>query len=200
MQTRSLTEFFQEAERRWLRPLYAFCEEQFKAIHLPSHDHSHHLRVWIRARELLRALHDLNIQITAEDVEKILIAVFFHDVGMTVSIQKRHGIESKRICESFFKKSFLEIPVGFEEILDAIEQHDNKCYDINIIDKCFKKNTLSILSISDDLDAFGFIGVYRYAEIYSRRRIPVDKLAELVRNSLNMDLVYKILNQGMNGR
>ena len=35
----------------------------------------------------------------------------------------------------------------------------------------------AILNISDDLDAFGNIGVYRYTEIYHFRGIPADELA-----------------------
>ena len=35
---------------------------------------------------------------------------------------------------------------------------------------------LTILSVSDDLDAFGYIGIYRYTEIYLTRGIDPEKI------------------------
>ena len=39
-----------------------------------------------------------------------------------------------------------------------------------------RMNLLTILSVADDLDAFGFIGIYRYSEIYLTRGIDPEKI------------------------
>ena len=35
-----------EAEAEWLEILHAHAKEAFRSGMLPSHDHSHHMRVW----------------------------------------------------------------------------------------------------------------------------------------------------------
>jgi hypothetical protein len=68
-----------------------------------------------------------------------------------------------------------------DDILRAIELHDRK--DIQIYTS-FNEETppeiLGILSVADDLEAMGTIGIFRYAEIYLRRNIPLEALASRI--------------------
>ncbi len=60
-------------------------------------------------------------------------------------------------------------------VLEAIENHDNKEY-IDI----YRNDLLTVLSVADDLDAFGFIGIYRYMEIYLIRETDRNNLGLLI--------------------
>ena len=52
---------------------------------------------------------------------------------------------------------------------------------IKIIDnKIGRNDLLRILSVSDDLDAFGYIGIFRYSEIYLTRSVIPEKLGFLI--------------------
>jgi hypothetical protein len=64
-------------------------------------------------------------------------------------------------------------------VLEAIEHHDNKDYN----NKLLSNDLLTILSVSDDLDAFGFSGIFRYAEIYLTRGINPGKIGYLIREN-----------------
>ncbi|HBZ20410.1 MAG TPA: hypothetical protein DEO60_04715 [Bacteroidales bacterium] len=55
---------------------------------------------------------------------------------------------------------------------------------------------LKILSVADDLDAFGYIGIYRYLEIYIARNIRPEVIGEEIRkNALrrfqNFEIKYR---------
>ncbi len=176
-----LLSLLQDAEKRWVPIVCPFCEAKFNQCHLSSHNHLHHLRTWLRARELFEALYGAGVDIVASDVEASLIAVFFHDVGMTVTLGERHGCESKKICESFFRSHPSFRLDDMTAVFTAVEQHDNKEYKSAVYRrKIGIKNPLSILSVSDDLDAFGAIGVFRYAEIYLARGVVIPELSERV--------------------
>ncbi len=170
------------AEAAWLEPLQSHCRDIFKNTHLPSHDELHHSRVWNYARELLMQLAKSGVVMNEKDIEKLIIAVFFHDTGMSVTMQKDHGKISRKIAKDFLKdKNFS--PLELEEILDAVEHHDKKDYKSSEIDK--PGVTLqALLNISDDLDALSFIGAYRYAEIYLLRNTPVKDLSDAVLDNL----------------
>ena len=56
----------------------------------------------------------------------------------------------------------------FRGFLDAVLNHDNKEYPDS-----GKNDDLTILSVADDLDAFGFTGIYRFLEIYILRKVPM---------------------------
>ena len=68
-------------------------------------------------------------------------------------------------------------PPRFSEILGAIEEHDNKedkrC---SVIQPEASPGILDILTIADDLEALGIIGIYRYIEIYLTRNITLGNL------------------------
>ncbi len=72
-------------------------------------------------------------------------------------------------------------PGNFDEILRAIELHDRKD---ELIHRPFQRDTrpeiLTFLSVADDLEAMGIIGIYRYAEIYLRRGISLEELGDRI--------------------
>jgi len=171
-------------EQKWLKTLFKVCRDAFSDSFLPSHDETHHYRVWTIAIELIRELGAQNIYFSETDIEKIIIAVFFHDVGMSKNPDKEHGKISREICEDFFKKNQDKKIKGLNEIYEAIENHDDKEYKNNIHLHKDPKTLFSILSVSDDLDAFGIIGIYRYAEIFLMRNININELPDRVLDNI----------------
>ncbi len=169
-------------EARWLPRLYLACQAHFRDVKLPSHDHRHHLRVWLLAKELLAALaeHD---EISDELIEGVMIAVFFHDVGMSVTRAAQHGRESRNICERWLAEQRVSL-VNSREMLAAIEHHDDKSYTTQQA-RSERTRILPILAACDDSDAFGAVGVFRYAEIYLLRGIPAVELAAHVLPNLD---------------
>ncbi len=162
-------------ESKWLDILISFNQEKFKNVGLSSHNEEHHLRVWCFVKEIIKTL-NATITFNEKELESLIIATFFHDLGMVRTRDVSHGHESRRFCESFFSSNNFPRPDKFEETLKIIEKHDDKDY----------KNTdsqptlLSILAMADDLDAFGLIGAVRYAEIYLLRDIALDQLPQKV--------------------
>ncbi|MCK5170090.1 MAG: HD domain-containing protein [Bacteroidales bacterium] len=189
---KELKNYIQSAENKWLKQLYNYCEIIFTEKKVPSHDHTHHLRVWEYTKEILNSINN-SFEINYNLVESCLIASLFHDTGLIKTLDKNHGYESRNICENYFKNNNIEIPENFDEILYAIEKHDDKNY------KLYNNNPDSVLSIhcnADDLDAFGKIGVIRYTEIYLLRGINLDELPNLViknldKRFLNFEKTYK---------
>ena len=89
---------------------------------------------------------------------------------MSVDSGIKHGKYSKDLCARFL--AINNLPLNhYNEVLEAIENHDNKEY-INDADD----ELLTVLSVADDLDAFGFIGIYRYVEIYLIRETDLNSL------------------------
>jgi hypothetical protein len=134
---------------------------------LYSHDIDHHRRVWYYAKELLT-----EISAAGEDIDpglprKLIIASYLHDLGMSIDPGIRHGILSRELGKSFLKTNNLHESEYFD-VLNAIEHHDDKEYKTP---GSTNNQLLRILSAADDLDAFGFIGIYRYLEIYLVRGI-----------------------------
>jgi hypothetical protein len=142
---------------------------------LPSHGLDHHRRVWQYAKELLLLLSEYDIPTGNATPENLVIASYLHDIGMSEEPGEKHGFHSRELCRRFLEKHEFDI-TGYRAVLDAIENHDNKKYNSD------KKeyNLLSILSVADDLDAFGFTGVFRYAEIYLARDVELRNLGSLV--------------------
>lgn len=172
-----------ETEAKWLNPLFNQCKEQFARIHLPSHDEIHHMRVWNYAKMLLPHVQKQHIPFSETDIERLIIAVFFHDQGMSESLSKEHGQISRRICKTFFQTSTLAAPTGFDSVLQAIENHDQKDYrGVNNTNTSF--DVQKILNIADDLDALGITGAYRYLEIYLLRHMAVNAIPEAVLNNM----------------
>jgi hypothetical protein len=189
----------EETEKRWLDVLFNACEQYFSGFNLPSHDHNHHLRVWQNAKRLMCALCAVGKEFSPSFIEQLIIAIFFHDTGLTLTYSEKHGKAGSDNCQRFFDKNHLK-PKNFTKILTLIENHENKTYsDSSVLpDSCE-----AILSAADDIDAFGVIGVFRYFEIYNLRDITIEKLPEKVIQNLdnrfnNLQKLYGNLDEYFN--
>jgi HD superfamily phosphodiesterase len=178
-------ELIREAEVKWIPKVCSFVADHFSKVHLPSHDLSHHQRVWQYARELLQQLSAMQ-PVDRSLVENSLIASFFHDLGLTKTTHKEHGCYSRLICEEFFSiNNNLRYP-RLIEALNVIEQHDDKAYASAMLAKGkLPLDLLTIIHMADDLDAFGAIGIFRYAEIYLLREVSLAQMPGLVITNLN---------------
>jgi hypothetical protein len=169
------------AEDTWLSLLYSNAEDLFSDAYLPSHDHTHHQRVWNLCKSLLLEISLINSSMDQSLVEGILISAYFHDLGMVYSTREDHGKLGRELCEAWFRDKRIALPHRIEEILDAIELHDIKEKgNYSIINLSEQPRILSLLSIADDLEAFGSIGIYRYAEIYLLRNITLAQLGDRI--------------------
>jgi len=179
------------AEASWLNELYSNAENLFRNSSLPSHDHTHHLRVWNLCKTLLYEVGSFNAAIDQALVEGLLIATFFHDLGMVYSTRVDHGHLGVELCLKWFRSSAREEPENFDEILRAIELHDRKGEQIH---GSFQRETtpeiLTFLSVADDMEAMGIIGIYRYAEIYLRRDISLEELGERILENASARFAY----------
>ena len=149
-----------------------FFNWKFKAVQLESHGLDHHRRVWNYARELTGQEAQ---QAGDEFNTKLLIACYLHDIGMSVDAGEKHGQWSRKLCEEFLS-GIHQVKENFSDLLDAIEYHDNKNYS----EDTGVNSLLLYLSVADDLDAFGYTGVFRYLEIYLRRGIKPSEIGSLV--------------------
>jgi hypothetical protein len=181
--TSNLDKLIRKTEEKYLQALTEACTFRFASVHLPSHDQVHHRRVWSFAKMLLQQAAKSNIPISEADIERLIIAVFFHDQGMSESLSKEHGQMSRKACKEYFRER--ETPPGFEAVLDAVEAHDRKDYQPEAIRKN-EFNLQKFLNIADDLDAFGVVGAYRYAEIYLLRSMAVNQLPDAVSENLQV--------------
>jgi HD superfamily phosphodiesterase len=162
-----------EAEKKYLFLVEAFFSENWGATKLRSHDLSHHRRVWENARELLS--YEKNLACNNSFIEKLLISCYLHDLGMAIDPGTRHGYDSRKLCEQFLSENKLDISDN-SDVLEAIENHDNKDYRNSPV----SNKLLLMLTVADDLDAFGYIGIYRYMEIYLVRGIEPEKMVQMV--------------------
>jgi HD superfamily phosphodiesterase len=163
------------AEEKYMDLLSGECERLFSGTFIPSHDHLHHGRVWNNAARLMERLYNKGLISDPCLAEKAIVAAFFHDTGLTVNRGPDHGLESRRICSTFLAAS------GFSEadraeILDAVEMHDNKEYSGN----SDPSSLAAIISVADDMDAFGETGISRYEEIYSMRGVSASDMPALI--------------------
>ena len=179
-----------KVEKSWLIPLYTTCQHAFSQTHLPSHNEDHHYRVWIIAKELIKQLEKQVITFSKADLTQIIIATFLHDTGMSVTIGKTHGQESRKICKKFIEEYKSKDINNPHELLNVIENHDDKEYQNKFAKIKNPKHLFKILSVCDDLDAFGLTGVYRYIEIYLLRGIPVKDIASMVLRNLTSRITY----------
>jgi hypothetical protein len=163
------SEIIRKAEDSFLVSLEDFFTEIWGETNLPSHDLNHHRRVWEYSKEILE--HGINFPVDPLFIRNLLISAYLHDIGMSEDPGIRHGMRSRVIAEKYLSVNKL-IQSDYYNALDAIEHHDNKDYNLstgsNII--------LEILSVADDLDAFGSTGISRYMEIYRARGIPKESI------------------------
>jgi hypothetical protein len=168
-------ELIKSAEEKYKATLEEHCRLLFSKVGMPSHDHLHHARVWNYAKELLIQLIDAEMIDDYLIADKAIIASYFHDTGLTVNSGPDHGKESSKIC-SIFLKSQNTIPGFSEDILNAIERHDDKHYTSG----SDPASLASIVAVADDMDAFGHAGVLRYWEIYSLRGITMADMPDMI--------------------
>lgn len=177
----NLAEKIQSAEIKYRQILEDYFTQTWGNTVLYSHDINHHRRVWHYIKELLNEINISRGDISSQIPERLLIASYHHDLGMSIDPGIRHGILSRELCKSFLKSNDLD-EQEYNDVLNAIEYHDDKEY----IRTGFNSNELlAILSIADDLDAFGCIGIYRYLEIYLTRGIQPEIIGhEIKKNAL----------------
>jgi len=174
----NLAERIESAEDKYRQILEEYFIKKWGDTALFSHDVTHHRRVWHYAKELLSEAEKKERPEISLSPDKLLIACYLHDLGMSVDISERHGIHSSNFCREFISiNGFSESE--FAEVLNAIENHDNKEYAL----KDNSVNLLSILTIADDLDAFGHIGILRYLEIYLKRGIDPSEIGYRIRDN-----------------
>jgi HD superfamily phosphodiesterase len=186
-----------QAEKYWLQSLYAYAKELFQTSFLPSHDHTHHLRVWNIAKQILREMANTHSTLSPSLVEGVLISCFFHDLGMVQSTREDHGILGKDLCRLWFSENDRTPPPSFERILYAIEIHDRKeARYYSDPESAGSPGILGILAVADDLEAMGVIGIYRYAEIYLHRGISLEELGTRILANANQRF-NNLLSSGM---
>lgn len=159
-----LTPHIKSAEKRFKQILEGYFASVYNEKILPSHGLSHHRRVWLYARDLIS---EKNINQNISDPQfpfNLIIACYLHDLGMSVEHGPDHGKHSSLFCRKFLQQYNLRIE-DYPGLPEAIENHDKKDYTNAVNDSYLNL----ILSVADDLDAFGITGIYRYAEIYSDR-------------------------------
>jgi hypothetical protein len=164
-----------KSEEKYLRLLEDYFIDTWGDTKNWSHDLSHHRRVWNFAKELMLCT---DIQYVTEQQSfsvKLIIACYLHDLGMSVDSGPRHGFQSRKFCEQFLIKNDLNIS-NYQDVLFAIEKHDDKDY----ASPAKNISVLLTLNAADDLDAFGYTGILRYADIYLRRGINPDNLGSMV--------------------
>jgi HD superfamily phosphodiesterase len=169
----NLNRIIESAEKQYKQILEEYFISVYSERSLSSHGIEHHRRVWKYSAELLKVI-PLKKKLYPKLTTDLLIASYLHDIGMSVDPGLKHGKYSKDLCARFLALNNLSIN-DYMGVLEAIENHDNKEY-INVN----KNDLLTLLSVADDLDAFGFTGIYRYAEIYLIRETDLKELGLLI--------------------
>jgi hypothetical protein len=171
----NLTGTIESAERQFRQILEEFFISVYDEKSLPSHGIEHHRRVWNNAKEILLLCYSKKENTQADFITRLIIACYLHDIGMSVDPGFRHGIHSRDLTVKFLTANNLKL-IEFSDLLDTVENHDKKDY--NGIREV--TDLLTILSVADDLEAFGYTGIYRYSEIYLTRNIEPLVLGEKI--------------------
>lgn len=174
----NLSGTIESAEKQFKQILEDFFISVYNEKSLSSHGIDHHRRVWNYSKELLKIIPFKNSVQISQLVSELIIASYLHDIGMSVDQGVRHGKHSRNLCTQFLVKNNLP-QNDWQVVLETIENHDNKDY----TDKTYMNELLTILSVADDLDAFGFTGIFRYSEIYLTRGIDPEEIGYLIREN-----------------
>jgi HD superfamily phosphodiesterase len=185
------SEIIRSAENQYRQILEDFFISVYNEISLSSHGIDHHRRVWNYANEFLKQIPTVKSENILQLSANLIIACYMHDIGMSVDPGPRHGKLSRKFCIRFLNNYNLPKD-DFQAALEAIENHDKKDYTADGV----KSDLLTILSVSDDLDAFGFTGIFRYTEIYLTRGIEPDKIGRLVRENAEIRFINFIKSFG----
>lgn len=170
-----LIDSIKSAELTYKQNLEDFFNSVYIERSLPSHGIDHHRRVWGYSKEILNLFPFVRAANIPKLTGDLILACYMHDIGMSIDPGVKHGKHSRNLCVRFLQGHNLS-PAKFEDVLEAIENHDNKDY----ARKDTVNDLLAILSVSDDLDAFGYIGIYRYSEIYLTRGSEYEKIGHLI--------------------
>ena len=171
----------ESAEHKFKQILEEFFISMYDEKSLSSHGIDHHRRVWNYSKELIKNLTEDKPWLISEFTSKLIIACYLHDIGMSVEPGIMHGKFSKELCVKFLTEYHLN-KQEFIDVLEAIEFHDRKDYQVNKENKV-SNELLTILSVADDLDAFGFIGIFRYSDIYLTREINPEDIGKLIKEN-----------------
>jgi hypothetical protein len=171
----NLNSLIESAELKYKQILEDFFISVYDEKSLSSHGIYHHRRVWRYAKELTVLLPAGKTTSDSQLPSKLIIASYLHDIGMSVETGESHGKYSRDLCIDFLDKNHLPAD-DYTDVLEAIANHDKKDYQGNIAVNVL----LTILSVADDLDAFGFTGIYRYSEIYLVRGVSRAKIGDLI--------------------
>jgi HD superfamily phosphodiesterase len=174
----NLTALIESAEHQFKQILEEFFISFYDEKSPGSHGLDHHRRVWKYAKEITLFLGYKNLIRDFTLPDKLIIASYLHDIGMSVDKGFRHGNHSRNLCSVFLQKNNLK-EADYQDVLLAVENHDNKEYKT----APQKHDLLTILSAADDLDALGFTGIYRYTEIYLLRDINLNDIGHLVKEN-----------------
>ncbi|MFP4621411.1 MAG: HD domain-containing protein [Bacteroidales bacterium] len=166
-------------ESTWLKFLFNQLKTYFSEIDLPSHDHWHHYRVWQFAKIILYHLAQQDMIFTDQEITNLMLACLFHDAGMTQTLDETHGEAGAHICRKFIESGHTDSHINFAPALEAIKKHDDKQYNKTEARE-ETPSILFVLSTADDLDAFGVIGIIRYAEIYMLRNTNIEDIPDKV--------------------
>ncbi len=177
----NLTDSIASAEYKFKKRLEEFFITTYCNKPLTSHGIDHHRRVWRFAKRLLHLLNDKDPELITNLPSRLIIACYLHDIGMSIDTGERHGHHSKKSCHSFLDLNNLKTD-DYIDVLEAIEYHDKKDYP----SLSFVNKTLKVLSVADDLDAFGFIGIYRYSEIYLTRGVSHSEIGYLINKNASI--------------
>jgi HD superfamily phosphodiesterase len=170
-------------ESRWLITTKKYIASLFSSIGLPSHDHLHHLRVWSFAKQLVSsAAKKYEIDTSINYIEALFFACLFHDTGMIKTISEDHGSASIEFAQDFLRNQSGYNNLFTEEAMRAIALHDDKTY--YNIRKSPVPGIYEFLTIADDLDAFGALGLMRYLEIYIRRSIDIKDIKQKINQNI----------------
>lgn len=174
----NITTALQKAEQEYKSRLEDYLSKIFSEVYLPSHGTEHHRRVWHYAKELAAVAAESLKPDDSYTSVRLIIACYLHDAGMAYDTGESHGAISRKLCEEFIADHNLP-PALYDGLPEAIEAHDDKDYLSDNNDSFLR----IILNSADDLDALGFIGIYRYLEIYIARGIPFRELGvKILRN------------------
>jgi HD superfamily phosphodiesterase len=176
--TMNLAVKIESAENKYRPILEEYFIKTWGDTALFSHDIEHHRRVWHYGKELLSEAGKNINNIIPFSPDKLLSACYMHDLGMAIDASDRHGIHSSNLFREFIAENGLS-ESEFAGVLTAIRDHDKK----EDISAHRSPDLIGFLTIADDLDAFGYIGISRYLEIYLLRGISPSEIGYKIRDN-----------------
>lgn len=170
-------------QNKWLPVVELACKQAFVGHHIPSHDFGHHQRVWNYAYEIAQFLKS-DLGNSEQANLNLMVACYFHDTGLTINPNEDHGLASLQILNSWLETHHAIKPLISQSAYNAVQYHDDKSYKKHGKEPLSLDNTLAILCIADDMDAFSYLGILRYTEIYLMRGVAPELIPAMVLSNL----------------